>query len=80
MNQSPNQSFSVTIATSPLLLDFDLPQNTRYLEYLKIRKIRLLAHLNKLLLYYLETIVTTLKQKNTHVQVMMARYQNQRKT
>ena len=80
MNQSPNQSFSVTMATSPLLLDFDLPQNTRYLEYLKIRKIRLLAHLNKLLLYYLETIVTTLKQKNTHVQVMMARYQNQRKT
>ena len=80
MNQSPNQSFSVTIATFPLLLDFDLPQNTRYLEYLKIRKIRLLAHLNKLLLYYLETIVTTLKQKNTHVQVMMARYQNQRKT
>ena len=80
MNQSPNQSFSVTMATSPLLLQFDLPQNTRYLEYLKIRKIRLLAHLNKLLLYYLETIVTTLKQKNTHVQVMMARYQNQRKT
>ena len=80
MNQSPNQSFSVTMATSPLLLEFDLPQNTRYLEYLKIRKIRLLAHLNKLLLYYLETIVTTLKQKNTHVQVMMARYQNQRKT
>ena len=80
MNQSPNQSFSVTMATSPLLLDFDLPQNTRYLEYQKIRKIRLLAHLNKLLLYYLETIVTTLKQKNTHVQVMMARYQNQRKT
>ena len=80
MNQSPNQSFSVTMATSPLLLDFDLPQNTRYLEYLKIWKIRLLTHLNKLLLYYLETIVTTLKQKNTHVQVMMARYQNQRKT
>ena len=80
MNQSPNQSFSMTMATSPLLLDLDLPQNTRYLEYLKIEKIVKFWSMYIQTCSYFDTMVTTLKQKNTQVQVMMARYQNQRKT